>query len=96
MVKPNPDTTDTDLPYENECKDRINNWYNPQLKRLAKARDLEGLRILQAAIDGELAIADFKIKFRQADHAKPILWLQIALPVVTALIGVFVGAWLKK
>jgi hypothetical protein len=93
MIETKPDTT---LPYEGECKRRIAEWYHPQLKILAKNGDSEGLRILKAAIDGELAIADLKIKSRQADHAKWILWLQIGLPTFGALIGALVGGWLKK
>lgn len=95
MTEPNPSATDTELSYEQEAKKRILEWYHPQVKGLAKARDSEGLSILKAALDGELAIADLKIKARQADHAPLILWFQIVLPVLTALIGAFVGAWLK-
>jgi hypothetical protein len=96
MTEPNSNTTDTDLPYEDETKWRIDNWYHPQLKRLAKAHDSEGLSILKMAIDGEVAIADLKIKSRQADHAWWFVWVQIGLPALTALIGAFAGAFFKS
>jgi hypothetical protein len=82
------------LSYEEECKRRIDIWY-PRLNELAEKGDSEGLRTLKAAIDAELAIADLKIKARQADHAQWIMWLQIGLPTAGAIIGALIGGWLK-
>jgi hypothetical protein len=82
-------------PYEEECQRRIDSWH-VRLKALAEKEDSGGLATLKTAIDAELAIADLKIKVRQADHAQWILWLQIGLPTIGAVVGAFIGGWLKK
>jgi hypothetical protein len=80
--------------YEDECKKRIDDW-RVALVDLAKNPDLARAQGLKAVIDADLALADFKIKARQADHAKGIMWSAFIVPAVTAILGALIGGWLK-
>ncbi len=78
--------------YEVSCKRRIDQWHD-QLKAHAQAPDLHALRQIKAAIDADLALAEFKIKFREADHAKAWKWWTVALPIAGSVFGAAFGAW---
>ncbi len=86
--------------WEDECTRRINNWRN-QLRGLVDgptAPKIEALQLLKAAVDAQLALADLKMKARQADHAKQMIWLPLflsALAIIFTLLGVLLSAWLK-
>jgi hypothetical protein len=49
--------------------------------------DAQALQALKTAVEIQLALADLRIKVRQADHAKTITWL----PAATAIAGVVIG-----
>jgi hypothetical protein len=75
------------LSYEEECNARINAWHS-ELKKLADEEAIEPVQKLKAVVETELAIAELKIKTREADHAK---WVTLFVPTLTAILG-FVGA----
>jgi hypothetical protein len=81
--------------WEDECTRRINNWRD-QLRGLvdgSTAPKIEALQLLKAAVDAQLALADLKMKARQADHAKLMIWLPVCLSVLSLLLSL--GVWLK-
>ena len=86
--------------WEDECKRRIDKWRD-QLRGLvdgSTASKIEALQLLKAAVDAQLALADLKMKARQADHPKQMIWLPLflsALGIILSLLGVLLGAWLK-
>jgi hypothetical protein len=85
------------LTYEEETKERIRTWH-AQLKELVAQRDSAGVQWLKTAIDAELALAELKLKARQADWAKVMTWGPFVVPLLSAvgaLAGVWIGAWLK-
>ncbi len=81
------------LSYEKECEKRIRDW-ETELGNLAKSRD-GTIQTLKTAIEAQLALADLRIRVREADHAKAITWLPLVLPMVGAIGGAFIGGWLK-
>ena len=89
------------LSYEDECKDRIARLENA-FRKLANQQDPATLDALKEEIEIQLALADLRLKVRQADHAKAMIWLPTTLPVLGAIIGVvgtligtLIGIWLK-
>ena len=85
----------TDLSWEQECQRRIDIWHN-DLMGFAERRDLVSLQAVKMAVDTQVALADLKIKARQADWAKTILWLSLVLPTAGALVGAFIGGWMRS
>ena len=90
----------TEAPYtkdwwEEDCKTRIRSWHN-ELLVLAEKKDAVALEALKNAIDAQLALADLKIKARQADWAKVLLWLTPVLSLVSGIVGGVIGVLLKK
>lgn len=83
-----------ELSWEAECETRIEKW-RLELENLAKKPDAQALQSLKAAVDVQLALADLKIKTRQADWAKTILWFPLVLPMVVVIVGAVLGAFLK-
>jgi hypothetical protein len=65
--------------WEENCKTRIRSWH-VQLLELAEGKDPEALKMLKCAIEAQVALADLKIKARQADWAKLLLWLPRSFP----------------
>ena len=84
-----------DCPWEKECKERIEKW-SAELKILTENRNTAGMEALKKTVEAHLALADFKIKFRQADHVKSMMWGSMVLSPLVGFLGVLVGAWLKK
>ena len=82
--------------YEDECRERIKTWHRELKELKARPDSSELLKALKVAIDAELAIAELKIKVRQADWAKTLTWGRLVLPVLTAVLGALIGAWLKR
>jgi len=98
MNQPSPvNTAAKALSYEQEVKARISEWHS-KLKELADAKEgsIAPVQKLKAVVETELAIAELKIKAREADHAKVLVWLLPVLSPLCAIIGVFIGAWLKS
>lgn len=54
----------------------------------------KGLNALSDKLDAEVRLADFKTKFRQADHVKWLSYGPVAISVVLAFAGVF--GWQQK
>jgi hypothetical protein len=81
-----------DLPYEEECKQRILTW-EKQLKELAAHQNLAGLQVLKTAVEAQMALAELRIKVREAAHAKAMTWGTLLLPAVTAIAGALIGTW---
>ncbi len=80
--------------YEDECKARICAWHS-ELKKLADEDGIEAVQKLKVVVETELAIAELKIKAREADHAK---WVTMVVPLlgfVGAILGAFIGGMLK-
>jgi len=77
--------------YEGICKTRIEDWH----------RDMDGnaeegsLTRMKQKIDLEIALAEFKIKSRQADHASVLTWLAPILPFLGAIFGGVIGGMVK-
>ncbi len=84
----------TRLSYEDECKQRIGDW-EAELGNLARSNNGTALQTLKTAIEAQLALADLRLRVREADHAKMITWLQVGLPTAGAIVGAFIGALLK-
>jgi hypothetical protein len=84
----------TDKEYEDECKLRIELWHG-QLKDLGSKSDSSGVATVKALIDAELALAEVRIKVRQAGHPKLTLWLPIIFPTLGAILGAILGGLLK-
>lgn len=82
------------LSWEDEVKRRIDIWHG-ELIDFSQRRDLSGLQTRKAAVDAQVALADLKIKAREADWARTILWLSLALPTAGAILGALIGGWLK-
>ncbi len=76
----------TDEEYETETKSRINRWHG-QLKDLESRSDLTGITTLKALIDTELALAETRVKARQAGHPTLTVWLPIIFPTLGAVLG---------
>jgi hypothetical protein len=83
------------LSWEKEVDKRILEW-RLKLLELVNKPDGPSLQTLKAAIDVQIALADLKVKSRQADWAKLILWSQLWLPLFGVLLGAILGAMLKK
>jgi hypothetical protein len=79
--------------WEEECQVRIRIW-QAALKGLAAERDVGALHALKAAVDAQMAIAELKLKVRQADWAKTMTWGPLILPTLGAIFGAFIGGWL--
>lgn len=84
----------TEVEYENECKRRIGLWHG-QLKDLKSKSDSSRITTVKALIDAELALAEVRIKVRQAGHPLMALWLPIILPTLGAILGAILGGLLK-
>jgi len=85
---------EVELPWEAECKRRICTWHR-ELKGLAENHNLPALKVLKAAVDAQLALAELKLKVRQAGWPKTMTWGPFILPTIGAILGAFIGAWLK-
>jgi hypothetical protein len=46
------------------------------------------LKLLSARLDVQLKIEDYLIKFRQADHAKDLLWTPIYISIASLLLSI--------
>jgi hypothetical protein len=80
--------------WEVECSERTEMW-RKELRELAKKPDSQALEAVKTAVNIQLALADLKIKARQADWAKTMAWVPLVLPLVGVIVGAIIGAWLK-
>ncbi len=76
--------------YEGICREQIEKWH----RALANSDDRSRAEI-HGKIDVELALAELKIKVRQADHAPLLTWLAPFLPFLGAIIGALIGGMFK-
>jgi len=83
--------------WEDECKIRIQDWHD-KLANLKMKGDEETIKTLQTAINIQVSLSDLKIKARQADHPKQLIWGPILLPFASAILGALIalaGSWWK-
>jgi hypothetical protein len=80
--------------WEKEVRERIELWHT-NLPDLAGKEDIHGLQVLKLAVDAQLALAELKVKSRQADWAKTTTWAPLVLPMVGAIIGGLIAGWVK-
>jgi hypothetical protein len=80
----------THLDWERECAERIDSWHE-KLKIYADNHDDQALNTLKKAVDAQLAIAELKLKVRQADWAKTMVWFPLIFPTLGAILGGFLG-----
>ena len=80
--------------YEGERKRRIKAW-DDQLKALGSKNDASQITAIKGLIDAELALAELRIKVRQAGHPIAALWVPVILPTLGAILGAILGGLLK-
>jgi hypothetical protein len=80
--------------YEEEYQARIDKW-RIRLKELAEAPRADEFAAVKTAIEADLALAELKIKARQGDWAKIVVWVSLLSPAVAVILGAILGAWLK-
>jgi len=81
----------TGAEYETESNRRIGIWHG----RLKDLRDPSDIATVKALIDAEVALAEARIKVRQAGHPKLTSWLPLILTPLGAILGAFIGALWK-
>jgi anti-sigma-K factor RskA len=83
-----------ELPWEEDNKELIAAW-RTELKALKAKGDGPALERLKTAVETQLALADLKIKARQADHAQQFIWGPILLTFVGVILGALIAGWVK-
>jgi hypothetical protein len=84
--------------HERMSKERICNMQR-NLDEFVKKHDPNDLGLLSLILDAQLKLEDYRIRFRESQHAKIKVWGPLILPAIVSIVVSLIVAWvtyLKK